>query len=90
MTQSVTKRIFSGERLEIDVPPPHFLEVTKWYMCQPLDWEYDDAQMVYDAAKAEALSTPALQRVKHLPVSDEYKSRQGRVLEHVKIGRAHV
>lgn len=80
-----TRRVLSGEPLPIEADPPEWLGVDAWAMRQPTDWEYDDAQMHYEAARAHALADDTLQRVKALPVSDDYMEQQKRLRDEVEV-----
>ncbi len=67
--------IIDGKPLPIDVPYPGDPDF-QWFIRQPVDWMYDMAQAVKEAATAKALAEPEIASVKNLPASDTYQGRQ--------------
>ena len=75
ITQADIQKIIDGSRIEIDIPYP-WDEQKKWYMKQPDDWLYDYATAIREAAEAELLADPAMQKLKTLPPSDTWIAQQ--------------
>ena len=69
--------IIDGKPVPIDVPCP-FDPGLKWEMKQPVDWQYDMAQAVREAALAEVLAQPEVAAAKRLPPSQGRMDSQER------------
>lgn len=67
--------IIEGKPVPIDFPCPWDADL-KWYMRQPVDWVYDMAQAVKEAALAKVLAEPEIKAVKKLPPSDKWLKQQ--------------
>lgn len=80
VTTTDINRVVSGEPIEIEVPYPlnDRGEDAKWFMAQPSDWLYDMALAVGEAAEAEAMQQPEMERAKTLPPSKSWIQRQER------------
>lgn len=87
MLTRATRLILSGEAVKIDAPPPSFLYeqgVKEWYMAQPEDWLYDDAQMIYEATFRRALAMDEIKMFLDSPPSDSWIALRELLMETTK------
>lgn len=72
------ERLINGDPLEIpfkyplDDPPG----TTRWYLRQPSDWLYDQANAVREARHAETLELPEMERARNMPPSTTWVADQ--------------
>jgi hypothetical protein len=64
--------ILTGEPVRITESPPECLNVSEWFVAQPDDWLYDDANLEYSAAYQAAIESPSMRRLKMLPPTDDW------------------
>ena len=79
ITTSDIYRVITGDPVEIDFPYPLKEPAgVQWRMAQPSDWLYDMAMAVGEAAEAELMQQPEMERCKNLPPSPAWLERQER------------
>lgn len=80
ITPSDIQKIIDGSRIPIEIPYP-WDDGQKWFMRQPDDWLYDYAIAIREAAEAELLADPDMQRLKNMPPSKEWQAQQTLAIE---------